>query len=289
MAGENDVFSILGKVEVDLAALKASLGAAEAEVRASADRQGKTWKEAATKASEAQQAFFKKPSGGDKGTGAWTDPRMIFGEAAVGGIKAAEGAHKAAEGMQHLHRSIFTTAGGIRGFTHVVNTLVPGMGGMASGLLTVARHLGPIGAIAIVAAVAFAFLTSRMKEHEKLNYEVARSLQTLDYERLSKQAEELNENLAKQADIAKRASQEVTGFMSFLGASLASIQGLYNFVLGKGQVETENKLAALQPIENPAIARILAYCPELACNDWINRYGPASEWSEIADLNRLQL
>jgi hypothetical protein len=45
-----------------------------------------------------------------------------------------------------------------------------------------------------------------------------------------------------------------------------------------------NKLAALQPKENPAIARILAYCPELACNDWINRYGPASEWSEIADL-----
>src|ERR1700730_4901662 len=46
-----------------------------------------------------------------------------------------------------------------------------------------------------------------------------------------------------------------------------------------------NKLAALQPKENPAIARILAYCPELAYNDWINRYGPASEWSEIADLH----
>ena len=45
-----------------------------------------------------------------------------------------------------------------------------------------------------------------------------------------------------------------------------------------------NKLAALQPKENPAIAGILAHCPELACNDWINRYGPASEWSEVADL-----
>jgi hypothetical protein len=45
-----------------------------------------------------------------------------------------------------------------------------------------------------------------------------------------------------------------------------------------------SKLAALQPEEHPAIARILAYCPELACNDWINRYGSASEWSEIADL-----
>jgi hypothetical protein len=45
-----------------------------------------------------------------------------------------------------------------------------------------------------------------------------------------------------------------------------------------------NKLAALQPSENPAIARILAECPELARDDWINRYGPASEWSEVTDL-----
>jgi hypothetical protein len=45
-----------------------------------------------------------------------------------------------------------------------------------------------------------------------------------------------------------------------------------------------NKLAALQPNENPAIIGILADCPELARNDWINRYGPASEWSEITDL-----
>lgn len=45
-----------------------------------------------------------------------------------------------------------------------------------------------------------------------------------------------------------------------------------------------NKLAALQPKGGPAITRILANCPELACNDWINRYGPASEWSEVADL-----
>jgi hypothetical protein len=45
-----------------------------------------------------------------------------------------------------------------------------------------------------------------------------------------------------------------------------------------------NRLAALQPAENPVISRILANCPELADNDWINRYGPASGWSEIADL-----
>ena len=44
-----------------------------------------------------------------------------------------------------------------------------------------------------------------------------------------------------------------------------------------------NKLAALQPNENPTITTILADCPELARNDWINRYGPASEWSEITD------
>jgi hypothetical protein len=37
-----------------------------------------------------------------------------------------------------------------------------------------------------------------------------------------------------------------------------------------------NKLAAIQPKEYPAIASILACCPELACNDWITRYGPAS-------------
>jgi hypothetical protein len=43
-----------------------------------------------------------------------------------------------------------------------------------------------------------------------------------------------------------------------------------------------NKLAAVQPEENPAIARLLAHCPELAGNDWINRYGPAHEWDEIA-------
>lgn len=45
-----------------------------------------------------------------------------------------------------------------------------------------------------------------------------------------------------------------------------------------------NQLAALQPNENLDIARILADCPELARCDWINRYGPASEWSEITDL-----
>jgi hypothetical protein len=45
-----------------------------------------------------------------------------------------------------------------------------------------------------------------------------------------------------------------------------------------------NRLAALQTDESPAISRILADCPELADNDWINRYGPASGWSEIADL-----
>ena len=45
-----------------------------------------------------------------------------------------------------------------------------------------------------------------------------------------------------------------------------------------------NQLAALQPNENLDIARILADCPELARSDWINRYGPASEWSEITNL-----
>ncbi len=43
-----------------------------------------------------------------------------------------------------------------------------------------------------------------------------------------------------------------------------------------------NRLGALRSEVDPAIDRLLSECPELGKSDWINRYGPASEWNAIA-------
>ena len=43
-----------------------------------------------------------------------------------------------------------------------------------------------------------------------------------------------------------------------------------------------NRLGTLRSEVDPSIDRLLGECPELGSSDWINRYGPASEWNAVA-------
>ena len=43
-----------------------------------------------------------------------------------------------------------------------------------------------------------------------------------------------------------------------------------------------NRLGTLRSEVDPSIDRLLGECPELVSSDWINRYGPASEWNVVA-------
>lgn len=255
MAGENDVFTVLGKVEIDQNALKASMAKTEAEVNKFAERQSANFKKMSQ---DFGKSFFGggpgggPPGGTPKGPGGststwWSDPNMAgFGEGG-GGAKVKKHLDDIGEGFKKTGHHAGLTISNIRGFSHVINEAIPGMGGMASGLISVARHLGPVGAIALVAAGAFAIFHGRLAEEARLNYEVSRSQKTLDYGRITGEVKKLDEALAEQQDLQKRAAQQITGLGSFVDAASASIQGLWAIFTGKGEVDIQKRLEKIGP------------------------------------------
>ncbi len=225
----DDVFNILGKVEVDLGALKASLGAAEAAVRASTERQAKSYTDfaniaveqqrriaeatKATKGGEASNLYqmkFGGPGGGPGGPGG--GPGGPGGGGPGGGFGGiAEHLKNATEHVKNLHQHLGLTSNSIRGFSHVLNMVAPGLGSMARGMLMVLSRFGPFGLAAAAAIGIIARYVHVLELAATRQYEMGRALKTLDFDRLNKMVMEADEHLAKQADLTKRANAELAG------------------------------------------------------------------------------
>lgn len=258
MTTPNDIFTVLGKVEVDLQALRASLSNAEALVQASTNRQAKSYEDFALRAKKAAfdaamasathrasanepyeegayaQKFGSGGGGGDGGGGGGRGPR---------GVENA--ANKAGAAVHKMHSSMLTSAGGIRGLAHVLNSIVPGLGGMASGILNVARHLGPWGAAVVAAASALAVLHHRMEETAKFNLEMKKSLDSLNFSGIEGSIEKVSDALTFQQDLLRRSNQEINDFGDFMDVLTSKNRQWYATATGEGAEHLTQKLREL--------------------------------------------
>lgn len=242
MAGENDVFTVLGQVKVDMNTLKASLAQAEAEVQKSAARQKDSFDKMSKAATD---SVFKKPDqgGGSKGTW-WSDPNMAFGGDSGGKAgavlgKIGEAGKKAGEGM---HFTMLET----RALSHVLSLAIPGMQGLGMGMSAIITHLGPVGAGLAVLAITFGLLAKRAEEVAKTNFEIKRSLATADFERLAGALTKANEALAEQIDLGERSKQQITGLVALADVVKSFWSKAFADLTGTGEAAQKEKLARLQ-------------------------------------------
>lgn len=242
MAGENDVFTVLGTVKVDMNTLKASLSAAEAEVQKSAQRQ-KASVDQMSKA--ATDSVFKRPEQGGTGKSTWwSDPNMagLGGDGGPVG-KGLKGIGAAAE---HAGKGMHFTMLETRALSHVLSLAVPGMSGLGMGLASILTHLGPVGAGVAILAVTFGILAKRAEEVAKTNFEIKRSLATADFERLAGALTKANEALAEQVDLGDRANQQITGWQSFTDVVTSFWKKTAADITGTGVDAQREKLKKLQ-------------------------------------------
>lgn len=183
-ANGGDAFYALGKIEVDLAALKASLTKSEDMVKESASKQA---------------SFFSKPAG--RGGIGWADPRMIFG-GGDGGNGGGHGGSGGGGGNGHgfpgLGHGAGEAASSVSHLTRITRELVQGpllilapQLGNITGVMASAgrssRFLGAgfgillIGAVA--ASAALGKYLEQVNETLKKQFDLNRALQTGDFER----------------------------------------------------------------------------------------------------------
>jgi len=174
VAGENDVFTVLGKVGVDQKALDAELATTEAKVRASANRQGATWKQA----SEQAVKIFTKP-GSVQGLASskegqwWSDPNM------------AGFADKAAGSLDKLSKASGGSLQSLRLMGNVVSALIPGMGGVAVQATQMALRFGVMAAAGFAAIQVFQMITESAEKLAEEQAELNRMIESADLEGLS--------------------------------------------------------------------------------------------------------
>jgi hypothetical protein len=202
-------FEILGRVEVDLAALKKSLNAAEREVRDSGDRLKRVWSEAST----------PKPSGGGGGGGPEDHP-------------VVKSSKHAGQEFSHLARIVRELAAG------PLAQLSPELGHVVGGMAAAARSArfygAAIGAVIVagvlVSEVLGQFLEAANKATEA-TLDAARALETLDFERSTASVKKMTEELAHFTTYMQQVSDtsgQTGGFQSLI----ADFQLLKDVVTG---------------------------------------------------------
>ena len=200
MAGENDIFSVLGRVEVDLATLRASLGAAEKEVAASASRQQKTWTEFANSVVDQQRKIAEAQKGAKAGEASGLYKMMY------GGGESAKGVTQTADAFKKLHEATGHSIGSMRGFARAIDVVAPGLGYTSEGLLHVIHAFGPLAAgfAAAAGSVALFVTASNKATTSVLEFNRATYIGAID---------ELSAKYQKLADEAKNAEVGIGGLL----------------------------------------------------------------------------
>lgn len=272
---DNDAFEVLGRIEVDLQALKLSLAEAESEVQASADRQKKIHEEsadavvdAARRAQEAQARIAAGVPAEQVGVAGGGGPEPKSAQeaandaatvtsavqaAATAGRTAAMSAKAAGTEMSHLIRIMQMATGPI------AQIAGPGLGGMVASLGHATRSMRYYG-VAMGGAIAGVVLLSQVlsryfaaaEKATAVTFEAGRALASLDAGRADAQIKAVVEDVAKlnlqwdQLSGAKAATwfQKVKAFFAIVtedvtGGVAQSIKGLQELVDASVRISRE--------------------------------------------------
>ena len=215
---EGDIFEVLGRVEVDLNALRLSLASAEAEIQASADRQKKSYEDAADSAvvanrrvGKAQGDLFQPGGGfpaqgdlfqpGAGGEGEKKTPSEIANDVSTvtGSLQAAAIMGKrAGTEMSHLMRTLTMMSAG------PLQQLNPQLAMLSASLGHATRSMRFYGVGVGSAIAGVVLLTQIMGKYfaaaEKattITFESGRALATLDASRVESQIKTIVDDVSK--------------------------------------------------------------------------------------------
>lgn len=218
--GSDAAFEILGRIQVDLASLRASLAGAEAEVHASAERQKKTLADVANVVVAQPEEAFKAPA-----TGATNYASQLSNLARIIKLTTVPLIAQFSTGAAQAANATAIAARSARGFGVAMGAVVTG--------------------IVLVTAVLAKFIAS-VKEAADTQFELEQALDKLDVGRAETQYNKATEALDRfnfnMRESAKTWDEGFSGLASgtiFRGA-IASLTILTGWITGQNQQLDEN-------------------------------------------------